>query len=235
MKNPETLPPDCEQLVKQQLRKQKGVAEAIIRAQQEERARIGHELHDNVNQILTSAHLYLCVIKKSSEGIEEMVDKALELLGLGIEEIRKLSREMVMHDFRKFGLIGSIDNLIGEINGSGAIRIQLSHSDPTLIESLDNNILITIFRIVQEQVKNILKHSKARTVRICLHRCDTQFRLQIADDGIGFDPDNTPCGLGFSNIYERTGLYQGKVILDTRPGNGCSMIVNIPLSSTILS
>ena len=235
MKSQETLLSDCQQLVQQHLRRQKTVAEAIIRAQQEERARIGHELHDNINQILTSVHLYISVLKKDNPEFDELREKAIDILTLGIEEIRKLSRDMVMHDFGEEGLVGSIRNLVNEINFSRTIKMQLVHSDLSQIETLDANIKISIFRIVQEQTKNILKHSKANTAWIYLHRCDDQFRLQIRDDGIGFDPATTRCGLGFSNIYERTGLYQGKVILNAFPGRGCSLIVNIPLTQQILS
>lgn len=235
MKSQENLLSNCQQLVRQQLRKQKMVAEAIIRAQQEERARIGHELHDNINQILTSVHLYISVLTKENPEFDEIKEKAIDILTLGIEELRKLSREMVMHDFGHQGLVGSISSLVNEINYSKTIKIQFVHSDLHQIETLDSNIKISIFRIVQEQTKNIIRHSKARTAWICLHRCEDQFRLQIRDDGIGFDPGKTRHGLGFSNIYERTGLYQGKVILNAAPGRGCSMIVNIPMTSPILT
>jgi two-component system sensor histidine kinase UhpB len=175
------------------------------------------------------------VLKKDHPEFDEMKEKAIDILTLGIEEIRKLSREMVMHDFGHHGLVGSIHNLVDEINYSKTIKIQFVHTEASHIESLDPNIKISIFRIVQEQLKNILKHSKARTAWICLHRCEDQFHLQIRDDGIGFDPDNTPSGLGFSNIYQRTDLYHGKVILNANPGGGCALIISIPLTPPILS
>ena len=217
----------------QVLLQQKSIAESIIQAQQDERARIGNELHDNVNQILTCAHLYIATLGRENPDFEMLKEKAMGFLLMGIEEIRNLSREMVMHDFQNDGLVGSVRNLVDDIRFSKAFTVQFVHSDITIIEALNPNIKITLFRIIQEQVKNIIRYSHGTNIQISLHCCDLQFRLQIKDDGLGFDPETTKRGLGLSNIYERTRLYKGKVILDSAPGRGCSLIVNIPLSPSI--
>ncbi len=214
---------------RQMLRQQKSIAESIIQAQQDERARIGNELHDNINQILTCAHLYVATLEREHPDFDMLKKKAMDILLMGIEEIRNLSREMVMHDFQKDGLIGSVSNLVDDVRFSKAFTVQFVHSDINTIEALNPNIRITIFRIIQEQVKNIIKYSHGTNIQISLHCCDLQFRLQIKDDGVGFDPETTKRGLGLSNICERTRLYNGKVILDSAPGRGCSLIVNIPL------
>ncbi len=226
--------PDAQNTEQRQvLRQQKTIAEAIIQAQQDERARIGNELHDNVNQILTCAHLYIATLERQHPDFEMLKKKAMDILFMGIEEIRSLSREMVMHDFQKDGLIGSVRNLLDDIRFTRAFTVQFVHSDINIIESLNPNIKITLFRIIQEQVKNIIRYSHGTNIQISLHCCDLQFRLQVKDDGAGFDPETTKRGLGLSNIYERTRLYNGKVILDSAPGRGCSLIVNIPLSPFI--
>jgi len=205
----------------------------IIQAQQDERARIGHELHDNVNQILTCAHLYLATLDREHPDFDMLKKKAMDILLSGIEEIRNMSRGMVMPDFQQDGLIGSVSNLVDDIRFSKAFSVQFIHSDINMIEALNSTIKITLFRIIQEQVKNIIRCSHGKNIQISLHCCDLQFRLQIKDDGLGFDPKTTKRGLGLSHIYERTRLYNGKVILDSAPGRGCSLIVNIPLSPYI--
>jgi signal transduction histidine kinase len=218
---------------RQVLRQQKSIAESIIQAQQDERARIGNELHDNINQILTCAHLYIATLDRENPDFDMLKKRAMDILLTGIEEIRNLSREMVMHDFQKDGLVGSVSNLVDDIRFSKAFTVQLVHSDINTIEALNPNIKITLFRIIQEQMKNIIRYSHGTNIQITLHCCDLQFRLQIKDDGRGFNPETTKRGLGQSNIYERTRLYNGKVILDSAPGRGCSLIVNIPLSPFI--
>jgi signal transduction histidine kinase len=203
-------------------------AEAIIRAQQEERARLGHELHDNINQILASAQLFLGQLDPGNREFRHVKDKTAEILTLAIEEIRQLSRDMVMPDFKEIGLTGSIRNLVADLQYCKPFEIRFLHANRKSIEALDEHRKITLFRIVQEQIKNIIKYARARHVVIDLHANETHVRLEIADDGKGFDYSTTPLGLGLSNIYDRTRLYQGEVELETAPGRGCTLIVHLP-------
>jgi len=217
------------QLAKQKLKEQKKVAEAIIQAQEEERGRIGHELHDNVNQILASGQLYLGILNKEHENFQEIKDKTMEIVQLGIEEIRNLSRSMVMPDLKEGGLVASISELVEDLRFVKLFNIGFVHSKLCDVESISQGKKVTLFRIIQEQTKNIVKYSNAKNVEISLYCGGDQVRLLIKDDGNGFDAQNTRRGLGLSNIYERTRLYGGKVVLNTAPGKGCSVIVNIPV------
>lgn len=223
------------QLVKQKLKQQKGVAEAIIQAQEDERMRIGHELHDNVNQIVSSAQLYLSVLENGADNFQEIKDKTVDILKLAFEEIRTLSKAMVLPDLRAGGLVASIDELVEELRFAGNFYISFTHSNISDLELMSQSKKITLYRIIQEQTKNIVRYSYARNVEICLQCSDDQVRLEVTDDGQGFDPQHTRKGLGLSNIYERTRLYNGKVILTTAPGKGCSIIVNIPFETTGLN
>jgi signal transduction histidine kinase len=206
-------------------------AEAIIRAQQEERARLGHELHDNVNQILASAQLFLGQLEPDSGEFRQVKTRTSEILTLAIEEIRSLSREMVMPDFSKMGLTGSIRQLVEDLQYCKPFEIRFLHDNRKSIESLDDHRKITMFRIVQEQIKNIIKYARAKHVVIDLQGNENHVRLEIADDGRGFDPATTRHGLGLSSIHERTKLYRGKVVLETAPGLGCTLIIQLPRES----
>jgi signal transduction histidine kinase len=207
-------------------------AEAIIRAQQEERARLGHELHDNVNQILASAQLFLGQLEPDNGEFHSVKTRTSEILTLAIEEIRCLSREMVMPDFNDLGLTGSIRQLVEDLQYCKPFEIRFLHDNRKLIESLDDHRKITLFRIVQEQIKNIIKYARACHVVIDLQGDENHVRLEIADDGKGFDPTTTRQGLGLSNIYDRTKLYHGEVALETAPGRGCTLIVHLPRESS---
>jgi PAS domain S-box-containing protein len=216
------------QLESQKLKQQKGIAEAIIKAQEDERTRIGHELHDNVNQILSSGQLYLSLLSPSLDNFQEIKEKTMKILQLGIEEVRKLSKTMVTPDLRGGGLVASIRELVEELRFTKLFNIGFVHSNLCDVESMNQGKKITLFRIVQEQTKNIVNYSGAKNIEIELQCGSDQVRLLIKDDGKGFDAANTHRGLGLSNIYERTRLYNGKVVLTTAPGKGCSLIVNIP-------
>jgi PAS domain S-box-containing protein len=215
-------------LAKQKLKEQKRIAEAIIKAQEDERARIGHELHDNINQILASGQLYLNVLTKEIDDFQAIKEKTLEILQLAIEEVRVLSRDLVLPDLKKGGLVASIDDLVLDLRIGDLFQIEFTHSRTGELEQMSQSKKVTLFRIIQEQTKNIIKYSKAKQVKIALDLDIDRIRLEIRDDGQGFDPANTRKGLGLSNIFERSRLYDGNAILGTAPGKGCCIVVNIP-------
>ena len=138
-------------------------------------------------------------------------------------------QSMVMPDLRGGGLVDRIEALVEDLRFVNLFNIWFDHSKLCDIEGISKDKRITLFMIVQEQARNIVKYSEAKEVEISLHCCSDQVRLMIKDDGNGFDPQNTQRGPGLSNIYERTRLYGGKVVLTTAPGKGCSVIVNIPI------
>ena len=90
-----------------------------------------------------------------------------------------------------------------------------------------------LFRIIQEQVNNIVRHAQAGAIQIKLQSDAEYIILTITDDGIGFDPANYKKGLGISSITNRAGLFNGKVEIDTAPGKGCSLSVIIPIENSI--
>ncbi|MDP4245567.1 MAG: PAS domain-containing protein [Bacteroidota bacterium] len=222
-------------LFREKLKKQKQIAEAILQAQEQERTRIGHELHDNVNQILFTSKLYLDLIKPVTEEEQDIKIKTQEFIVLAIEEIRKLSKELVMPRLKENGLIRCINELIEQLVFVNPFQTRWVPEDEALVESLDFNLKVTLFRIIQEQTKNIIKYSQANHVLLKLsvsQKPGTQKKvhLLIEDDGVGFDARQTRRGIGLSNIYERTGLYNGRVELRTEPGKGCTIRITIPFA-----
>ena len=213
----------------------KTTSEGIIRAQEQERTRIGNELHDNVNQILATGQLFLGLLNPEEDNFQEIKERTTNALQLGIEEIRKLSKALVIPDLQKGGLVASIQQVVDDLRFGNLFNIGFTHSQLCDIESISQNKKVTLFRIIQEQTRNIVKYSKANNVKISLDCCCGQIRLLLKDDGAGFDIEKTRRGLGLSNIYERTRLYSGKVVLKTAPGKGCSIIINIPLDPQDLS
>jgi PAS domain S-box-containing protein len=206
------------------------ITDSITRAQQEERERIGHELHDNVNQILTTANLYLRLPEEEYYRSEDIRNKVSELTESAIEEIRQLSRGLVTPHFSEIGLVGHITRLVNDIRHAATYHIQFTHDDRSDIELLEKDRKLALFRILQEQLKNIILHARASQVRISLHCLEAHVRLSIGDDGKGFDAKTTPHGLGLSHIFERAQLYHGEVTLETAPGKGCLLTVEMPIA-----
>ena len=215
-----------EKLVEERVQRQQEISETVIRVQEKERTRIGHELHDNVNQILSTAKLYMDMLKPAGKQDKQYKEKVTEYLLLAIEEIRKLSKELVVPQLTQKGLIESIFQLIDDVELTTRIKIKFTHDHEN--DLLSPGKKVTLFRIVQEQLKNIIKHSKARQVDILLQRKNNIAELIIRDDGIGFNSSQTHRGIGLSNIYERTRFYNGTVDIETLEGKGCTLRVNIP-------
>jgi PAS domain S-box-containing protein len=212
------------ELALQQKLKQQQITEVVLGAQERERFELGQELHDNINQILATSKLYLDVAIEEKEPRMELLAKSRKNISVAIEEIRKLTRDLISPSLNDLGLAQSIKELIRSIQSVGKMKIRLN------ISGLDEEDLlpeqkINIYRIIQEQLNNILKHSQADTVVIELNKVKEQVRLRLADDGKGFDPRMRRKGVGISNIISRAELYNGKVEIESAPGKGCQLVV----------
>lgn len=209
------------------LQRQKEISETVIRVQEKERTRIGHELHDNVNQVLSTVKLFFDGIKPSGSEQKHLKEKSIEYLLLAIEEIRKLSKELVTPQLKKETLAENINTIITDIQMTGALNINFVHDVND--ELLSPGKKITLFRIIQEQLKNIIKHSQATKAEICIRTNEEYLELGIKDNGKGFDPHQTRQGIGLSNIHERTQFYNGTVDIQASAGKGCILNVRIPV------
>jgi len=213
------------QLMQEKNMHQKELAESIVIAQEKERLHLGNELHDNVNQILTTARLYIEMINPDSGADKEIKDKTKEFIMMAYDEIRMLSRELVSPQLRASSITIGIQELVNDIEASGQFKIEFNH-DPKI--SVSKSLKITLYRIVQEQLKNIIQYSKATEVSIELRSANNQLVLSVTDNGTGFDSNRIKQGVGLSNIYERVKLYDGELDLDTAPGKGCRIVITIP-------
>lgn len=215
-----------DELLHEKLAHQKEISETVIRVQEKERTRIGHELHDNVNQILSTTKLFVDMLTPANAEEADIKKKSIDYLLLAIEEIRKLSRELVTPQLTSNTLVESIQQLIDDIQMSGALKIRFIYDHE--VEMMSPGKRVTIFRIIQEQVKNILKYSKASQADILLHCRNNVLELFIKDNGVGFNPAKTRKGIGLSNINQRVEFYDGEVSIQASPGNGCNLKVIIP-------
>lgn len=212
------------ELALQQRLKQQQITEVVLGAQERERFELGQELHDNINQILATSKLYLDVAIEEREPRMELLAKSRNNISMAIEEIRRLSKELITPSLNDLGLIQSIKELIRSIQMVKKMKIRLT------ISGVDENALlpeqkINVYRIIQEQLNNILKHAQASSVSIELNKQREQIRLCVEDDGKGFDPRMRRNGVGISNIMSRAELYNGKVEIDSSPGKGCKLEV----------
>ncbi|HYF32792.1 MAG TPA: PAS domain S-box protein [Chitinophagaceae bacterium] len=218
-----------QRLIEQEIGKQKMLTQATIDGQEKERKEIGKELHDNINQILSTTKLYLDLAQHSAEGsTAEMIGVSSKSIMEAINEIRKLSRSLVPPTLGDLGLIESIKDLCEAFTNMQTFNIEFTHRNIKEKQLADNQKLM-LFRIIQEQTNNIVKHAKARNVKITLKAARGWLTLEITDDGKGFDSTKTKKGVGLNNIISRAELFNGSVEIITAPGNGCKVKVTIPV------
>ena len=216
-------------LFNEQVQKQKMVNQAIIQAQEKERNRISGELHDNVNQLLMSAKLHICVARTRAEGETELLNKANQYLLMAVEEIRALSKTLNSAVIANAGLQKSIDEIAASMLLLKNIHLHSYISEET-VAKLSPDQQMMVYRIIQEQSNNILKYAETTEAIISLKEVNNNFELIISDNGKGFDKNEQKTnGIGFINIFNRVDAYNGKVEIITTPGNGCTLLINFPI------
>ena len=218
-------------LVRERLTRQKAMTHAALVAQEHERSEIGKELHDNLNQVLGAAKLYIEMAKTDDENREMCLEKSSGFIMHVIEEIRKISKTLSTPGM-VMGLFESIDILLDDLITVHAIKIEFQKKGVDE-EELDERLQLTIFRIVQEQLTNILKHANATSATINLTKQGNEIVLLISDNGKGCDILKEGKGVGIINIRSRAELYHGTVTTISNPGEGYALEVVLRLKDRI--
>ncbi len=205
------------------------IAETIVAVQEQERTYIGHELHDNVIQIMISARLHLDGIAGRTKEEKAIKQRTTDLILTAIEETRRLSRKLAASQLRNSGLLTAIAQLMNDLRSTGRFNIKFNSSLEIDTEyNLTEEKKVALYRIVQEEMSNIVRHSKATNVRVNIMQNNTGVILYTFDDGIGFDLQRAPKGMGLASIQSRAKAFKGMVDIVTAPGKGCSVTVLIP-------
>lgn len=220
-----------QKLIEQEVQKQRLITQATIDGQENERQQIGKELHDNINQHLTTTRLYLEVAREKTTGEAlEMITLSHKTLASITHEIRQLSQSLVPPTLGDIGLVESIQDLCDSLKRAHKFGIDF-YSRHFSGEQLPDNLKLMIFRITQEQVNNIVRHAEANLIQIKLESDAEFINLSISDNGKGFDPAQTKKGQGFNNISNRAALFNARVEINSSPGKGCQLSVTIPIET----
>jgi PAS domain S-box-containing protein len=215
-----------EKELRQKIQHQKKINRIVLKTQEDISNELGRELHDNINQILTAAKLQLEFARTNGELNADLVEKGQKSVEHALAEIRRLSKQLTAPRFAENELLEEIHYLLENLRLNKITKLKASKFDENLLPA---EIKLHIFRILQEQLKNIVKYAKADTVSISLKNCANQFCLTIEDDGVGFDIKQKRSGIGLTNIRNRVESYNGTLEIVSSPGNGCKLLIKIPL------
>jgi two-component system, NarL family, sensor histidine kinase UhpB len=196
--------------------------------------RIAHTVHDEAGQLLVAAHLAIADLDRDLPApLREQLGRVKQLLDQTDEELRRLSHELRPTILDDLGLVPALQFLAEGVSKRTNQAIFLHAS---LKDRLPTTVEIALYRIVQEALKNAAKHSQARNVHIKVDRSAGLVRCSVRDDGTGFDVPAVlgrkgDGGLGLLGMQERLNAMGGSLHIQSSPGQGTSLLINVPLES----
>jgi len=211
----------------------------IVRVQEDERARIARELHDEMAQTLTAFSLDLGTLKQVT-GIRS---KTAPILSRLQELGKQMSRSMnqMVYDLRPahlddLGLLSALQFLADKDGPRLGLQIEFkTDGEPRRIDSLAETVL---FRVAQESITNIARHAKSKHALVCLSYLPQEVKLKVSDEGIGFDPEEkfaAPRGWGLAGMKERVESVGAALHIDSAPGRGTTIEARVPLNDKELA
>jgi signal transduction histidine kinase len=212
-------------------RKQAEQIQTMVATQEEERRRIARDLHDEVGVKLSALKLILSSLYEKTFGIknEEIQSLTLSsesLISEAVQDVRRLLLNLSPGVLEDFGYATAVEGLVNKINQTKQPHFNLVIFG--IHQRLQKDYELALYRITQELINNILKHAEARQVSLQIGQRDAKIILLIEDDGRGFDVDSQKDGYGLHNLDIRTKLMNGTMTIDSQPGKGTSVLIEIP-------
>ncbi len=213
--------------------KQLSATEAVLKGEEQERTRLAKDLHDGLGGMLSGIKYTLNNMKGNLIMTEENAlafGRSIDMLDSSIREMRRVAHNMMPEALVKFGLDTALRDFCNDITKSGALQVQYQSFRLEGIE-FEQTKSVTIYRIVQELLNNTMKHASAKNALVQLSYNDTVLTITVEDDGKGFDVAvlQQSKGIGWSNIQNRVEFLKGKWDVDSQPGKGTS--VNIEMTA----
>ena len=214
----------------ERIQEQEARINAVFQAQEEERRRIAKELHDGVGQTISAVKLNYQSLSQKIDQPELMsdfrkVEKMLENAGT---EVRNISHQMIPKELEQFGLVAAVEGMLSLNLENAQVQYQFEHSG--FSERIGSHIELVLFRVLQELVSNVIKHSKASQLTVQLVKLKTHVVLNVSDNGIGFDVERKEKnGIGLLNIASRIDAIKGNLHYESASGKGTTVTIRTPL------
>lgn len=206
----------------------------VVRAQEDERRLIARELHDEVGQALTAVKMQLAVARRAlPEGQSAAIDEARDTADAALQSVRQLSRLLHPPMLEDMGLASALDWYLKGFSERTGIATEVLHAG--MHDRPSPEIETCLFRVVQEATTNIARHASATSCRVYVQRLPATVVMTVEDDGQGFDPAavraRADVGLGLIGIRERVADARGTFTIDSAPGRGTRLTVELPVVS----
>lgn len=218
----------------ERLRIQSQFAQTLLQSQleiQEQTLKhIGHELHDNLGQVASLIKINLTTLQldniaKATEKIEDTRDLTRQL----ITDLKSLSVSLGADRIAQTGLAKALETEVERLNKTGQFTASLTQEGN--IPAMDNDKAVILYRMAQEILNNIVKHSGAKQIAVLLNASENLFTLAFNDDGVGFDIEEKKYsgGAGLNNLQNRARLINAQLTMQSTSGNGTRVTIELPL------
>ena len=207
------------------------LAGRLIDAQEEERSRIGRELHDHISQTLGVLTIKIDQLRAREEitpGIGGALDELRRSTCEITDDVHRLSHRLHSSTLDYLGLVPALQNLVAEFAERHDISITFTYA--SVPPSLPSEVALCLFRVAEESLTNIAKHSKARSAQVHVTGATDGIRLTVEDTGTGFDVKSpeSKAGLGFVSMRERLRVLHGTIHVDSIPSRGTRIDAWVP-------
>jgi two-component system, NarL family, sensor histidine kinase UhpB len=203
---------------------------AALRAQEEERARVARDLHDEVNQSLTGLLLRLEAVREAAPPeLEPELAATRSLANQAMQELLSLARQLRPTALDDLGLAAAIAGQLEQVERSGLAAELTTEGD---FSDLDDDVQLVVYRVAQEALTNAARHSGAQRIATSLRRTSDGVDLEISDDGRGFAFEQSERGLGIGGMRERALLIGAELTIESRPGDGTTVRLSVPRDSS---
>jgi len=199
---------------------------AALRAQEEERARVARDLHDEVNQSLTGLLLRLEAVREDAPpDLEAEIAATRALANQAMQELLSLARQLRPTALDDLGLTAAIAGQVEQVKRLDLAAELAAEGD---FSDLDDDVQLVLYRVAQEALTNAARHSEAKRIAVSLHRSDRGAELEVADDGRGFAFEQSERGLGIGGMRERALLIGAELTIESRPDHGTTVRLSVP-------
>jgi two-component system sensor histidine kinase UhpB len=199
---------------------------AALRAQEEERARVARDLHDEVNQSLTGLLLRLEAVREAAPPeLEPELAATRSLANQAMRELLSVARQLRPTALDDLGLAAAIGGQVEQVERPGLTAELAAEGD---FADLDDDVQLVVYRVAQEALTNAARHSEAEQIAVSLRRADRGVELEVADDGRGFAFEQAEQGLGIGGMRERALLIGAELTIESRPDHGTTVHLSVP-------
>lgn len=214
-----------------EMEKQLSSTEAVLKGEEQERIRLAKDLHDGLGGMLSGVKFSMNSMKGNlvmTPDNAQTFERSMDMLDSSIREMRRVAHNMMPEALIRFGLNTALNDFCNDINQSGALKVNYQSLGMEDI-SINPTVAITLYRIVQELLNNVMKHAHASSAIVQVTNSNAMLSVTVEDDGKGFDTGilKTNMGIGWANIQNRVEFLKGKLDIRSKEGEGTSVQIEL--------